>query len=230
MPWEVLFAVAGFWLAARAGVWLVRRASAAVKRGEESAKLRPLSRKESSDAGVVWLATAAILLILGSRAWAIRDARPILHAADLVLQRSGDPAESLQSPIRDLPVAGRTLTVFYWQDAEPPRDATVSGDAPIPGGGSYAVRAFYSCETAACAGAEMELSALDERGRALAQTATPLAQERVDNDLFWDQIELRITAPSDARRLRLALHLHGGQGNLVIPWIALRQSRALWFR
>jgi hypothetical protein len=230
LPWEALFAVAGFWLVIRGGVWVIRKVLAAVRHGEESAMLCPFSRKDFSDARVVWLATAAILLILGGRAWAIRDARPILQAADLVLQRSGDPAETSPSLIRELPAAGRTLTVFYWEDAEPPRDATVSAEAPVPGGGSYAVRAFYSCETAACAGAEMELSALDEHGRALAQAAAPLAQERVDNDLFWDQIELPIAAPSDARRLRLELRLKGGMGNLVIPWIELRPAGKLAFR
>lgn len=228
LPWEVLFAVAGFWLAAQAAIRLVRWALSVVARGGDGASPSRLPAKNVSDTSVVWLATAAILLILGGRAWAVRDARPILQAADLVLQRSGDAAETSQSLVRELPVAGRTLTVFYWQDTEPPRDATVSAEAPIPGGGSYAVRAFYSCETAACAGAEMELSALDEHGRALAQTGAPLAQERVDNDLFWDQIELRLAAPSGSQRLRLALRLKGGQGNLVIPSITLRALPMPW--
>ena len=84
------------------------------------------------------------------------------------------------------------------------------------------MRASYSCETAACAGAVIELSALDEHGRTLAQAAAPLAQERVDNDLFWDQLKLRLAAPSGARRLRLELRLQGGLGNLVIPSLSLR--------
>ena len=230
LPWEVLFAVAGFWLAAQAAIWLVRWALSVAARGDDGALPHRIPAKTLSDTSVVWLATAAILMILGGRAWAGRDSRPILQAADLIRQQSGDAAETSQSLIRELPVAGRTLTVFYWEDTEPPRDATVSAEAPIPipGGGSYAVRAFYSCGTASCAGAEIGLSALDEHGRALGQTVAPLAQERVDNDLFWDQIELRLTAPSAARRLRLELRLKGGMGNLVAPWISVRPVRRLW--
>jgi hypothetical protein len=168
------------------------------------------------------LATAGILLILGSRAWVVRDARPILAAADLAVQPSGAAADTLPSPIRELLVAGRTLTVFYWEDAEPLRDATASAETSITGGGAYVVRVFYSCGLASCAGAEMLLIALDDQGRRLAQASAPLAQERVDNDLFWDQIELRLSAPNETRRLRLELRLKGGQGNLVIPWVAVR--------
>lgn len=75
----------------------------------------------------------------------------------------------------------------------------------------------------------MELSALDDAGRTLSQVSRPLSQERIDNDLFWDQLELRIAVPDGARRLRGELSLRGGTGNLVIPWIAVRRENMVPF-
>ncbi|MGH9784793.1 MAG: hypothetical protein ACRD88_11455, partial [Terriglobia bacterium] len=204
LPWEVLFGVAGFWFAARAGVWFFRRLSN-----------RPA--KGMSDTTVVWLAVGTLLVILGGRGWALRDAQPILGTADF-------------SPrlLRELPVAGRPLTVLYWEGAAMDRDETASAEATVEGGGTYASRVFYSCGEATCAGATIELRALDRDGRTLAQAAAPLAQERVDNDLFWDQLELRIAAPNGTRRVQVELSLQGGTGNLVVPSISVRQAATLW--
>jgi len=222
LPWEVLFTVAGLWFAVQAAVWLLRRSLSAVARGGERAIAHPPRAKRLSDTSIVWLATFGILVLLGGRAWALHDARPILQTPDLAAQRIGGQAENPPLLIRDLRVAGRTLTVFYWEDTAADRAELASAEAAIRDGGAYAVRVFYSCETAACAGAVIELSALDEHGRALSQTAAPLAQERMDNDLFWDQVKLRLAAPSGTRRLRLELRLQGGMGNLVIPSLSLR--------
>jgi len=229
LSFEVLFAVAGFWFATRAAVWVCRKVSVRIVRapGERSAP-GPHPAETLSDTAVVWLAAGGLLLILGGRAWVLRDSQPILRTADFTLQEAAEPGASPPQLLRELPVAGRPLTVLYWEGSAAERDATVSAEATVEGGGSYAARLFYSCETASCAGATIELSALDAQGRTLAQAVAPLSQERIDNDLFWDQLELRLAAPPDARRIRVAFELQPGMGNLVIPWIALRRVPSFW--
>ena len=244
LPWEILLAVAGFWFVWQAAAWLVRRtldalapaaltpavlAPAAFAPGSgKSSSPRPFLATFRSDASFVWIATLAIVVFLGGRALLSLESEPILRTADLISKQSSGQMQFPQSLLRQLPVAGRTVTVLYWNESSPERQATVSAEAVIAGGGSYSVRAFYSCQTAACAGSQIEMSALDEHVQTLALVTAPLAQERIDNDWFWDQLELRISAPSSARRLRLELRLKGGMGSLVIPWIAVRAPPTLW--
>jgi len=199
IPWEALFAVAGCWFAVRAAAWLFR-------------KLSHRPAKEISDAAVLGLALGTLVVILGSRIWAVGGSQPILRTDDFSPQL-----------LRALPVAGRPLTVLYWEGSAMDRAETASAEAAVEGGGTYDAKVFYSCEEAACAGGRLELSALDSAGRTLAQASQALSQERIDNDLFWDQMELRITAPSSARRLRVELPLQAGTGNVVIPWIEVRR-------
>jgi hypothetical protein len=45
----------------------------------------------------------------------------------------------------------------------------------------------------------------------------------MDNDLFWDQLELHIEAPNGTQRLRVELLFQAGAGNVVIPWIEVRR-------
>ena len=158
------------------------------------------------------------MVILGSRIWAVGGSQPILRTADF--GRTDDFSPQL---LQELPVAGRRVTVLYWEGSAMDCDETVSAEAAVEGGGTYATKVFYSCEEATCAGGRIELSALDSEGRTLGQASLPLSQERIDNDLFWDQLEMRITAPSGTRRLRVELPLQAGTGNLVIPWIEVRR-------
>lgn len=203
IPWEVLFAVAGCWFAMRAAAWVFRKL------------LRRLSHRPAkgiSDEAVLVLAVGTLLVILGGRAWALRNAQPILRTANFSPQL-----------LQELPVAGRPVTVLYWEGNAMDRDQTASAEAAIEGGGTYAARVFSSCEEATCAGGRVELSALDSAGRVLAQVSSPLSQERIDNDLFWDQRELQLAAPNAARRLRAEFQFQGGAGNLVVPWIEVRK-------
>ena len=118
----------------------------------------------------------------------MRDSQPVLRASDLAPQETTEPGEpggetagqpSASPPqlLRELPVAGRRITVLYWEGVVMERGETVSAEAAVPGGGSYVARMFYSCETAVCAGARIELSALDGEGRELTRTSAPLSQE-----------------------------------------------------
>lgn len=199
LPWEVLFGAAGLWFAVRAAAWLFR-------------KLSHRPSKKISDAAVVGLAAATLVVILGGRSWAVSDAQPILRTA-----------EFSQALLRELPVAGRQLTVLYWEGAAMDHDETAAAETGAQGG-AYVARVFYSCEEATCAGGRITVSAMDGQGRTLAETSRPLSQERVDNDLFWDQMELRLAAPDATQRVRVQFDLKAGTGNVVIPWIAVRRA------
>ena len=213
LPWEALFAVAGAWFAWRAVVWIVRK------------KLRR-SWGEISDTALVGIAAGALLVILGGRVWAGSALEPILRTADFAPQET---AELGGGSLQEVTVAGRRLTVLYWEGGATDRDATMVAEVPLQRGGAYAARVFYSCAEATCAGGRMELSAVDDAGRTLSQVSRPLSQERIDNDLFWDQLELRIAVPDGAQRLQGELSLRGGTGNLVIPWIAVRRENMVPF-
>ena len=237
LPWEMLFTVAGFWFAVRIMIWSIRRVAAFGGRAQ-AVRLAPVWKWSGkfSDIDIVRLAAGALLVILGARAWAIYNSQPLLRTADLVPRTSseftdGSAGDSGASPpplLRELQVAGRRLTVVYWEGSAMDRDATLSAEAAASGGGYYAARLFYSCEAAQCAGASITLSTLDEEGRTVAQVSSPLSQERVENDLFWDQLELRMAAPSDARRLRLELHLQAGMGNVVVLLVSVRPAPMSW--
>jgi len=215
IPWEVLFAVAGCWYAVRVAAWLFRKLPR---------KLTDRPAKEISDAAVLRLALGTLAVILGSRIWAVSGSQPIFRTADFM------PTAAFSSQLlRELPVAGRPVTVLYWEGSAMERGETVSAEAGVDGGGTYATKMFYSCEEATCAGGRIELSALDGEGRILAQASRPLSQERIDNDLFWDQAEFGIAAPSGTHRLRVELLLQAGAGNVVIPWIELRRVSKLPF-
>jgi hypothetical protein len=209
IPWEALFAVAGCWFAARAAIWLFRKLSRQPRNGPA---------REASDATILGLAAATLVVILGSRMWAVGGSQPILGTADF--KPTADFAPQL---LQELPVAGRRVTVLYWEGSAMERDETVAAEAAVPGGGEYVARVFYSCAEATCAGGRIEWSAMDGDGGTLAQGSSALSQERMDNDLFWDQLELHIEAPNGTQRLRVELLFQAGAGNVVIPWIEVRR-------
>ncbi len=213
LPWEALFAVAGAWFAWRAVVWIVRK------------RLRR-SWGEISDTAVVGIAVGTLLVILGGRVWAMDGFEPILRTADFAPQETAGPGGG---SLQEVAVAGRRLTALYWEGAATDHDATILAEVPLQRGGTYSARVFYSCEEASCAGGRIELSAMDDEDRILSQASRPLSQERVDNDLFWDQLELRIAVPDGAQWLRGELSLRGRTGNLVIPWIAVRRENKVPF-
>jgi hypothetical protein len=229
LAWEILFTVAGFWFAARAAIWLFRKSLAVLSRSQAHAAAEP--RLGISTTSAPWVAAGVLCVILGVRAWAARDLQPLLGTEDFAARESqeapGGPPSSPPQLLREISAAGRALPVLYWEGAAMERDAVASAEVAVAGGGSYLARVFYSCEAAACAGATLELIALDSEGRAVGRTSSPLSQERIDNDLFWDQLELRIDAPNAVRRIRAELHLQPGMGNLVAPLIFVQRKAPL---
>jgi hypothetical protein len=232
LAFETLFTVAGFWFAAQATARVFRTFSGAMTcmRGVPGPS-NAFGLKVSANT-ILLLTSGTLLAILVTRAWLTYDSQPLLGTADFVARGSSrDPAaEPGFSPpqlLRDLPVAGRSLNVLYWEGSLRDNAASVSAETSLTDGGFHAARLFYSCEVATCAGATLRLTAIDGQGQTVAETSSSLSQERTDNDLFWDQLELRIAVPSASRRLRAELSFQAGMGNVVIPLISIRPRKRL---
>ena len=104
----------------------------------------------------------------------------------------------------------------------------VSAEVPITGGLGYRLRSAYSCGSRDCAGAALKIEYLDSDGSVLDDAASgdsqSLAQDRIDNDLFWDQLDLRLSAPRSARTARVDFSVQGGGGSLVVPYLTLESG------
>ena len=118
--------------------------------------------------------------------------------------------------------------------AKPSTQPKLSAEATVSKGGSVHLQIAYSCQTASCAGAVGKLSSLDAQGNALITRQWSLAQERVDNDLFWDQLEERLELPDGSATLLLEFvfppETDGSQNTdrLVIPHLTVQTATAPW--
>jgi hypothetical protein len=204
LPIEIIFAVAGIYFAALA----LRRV---------------VSRVLPNRATVITRAVLALLAIaiITTRAVAAISITPVLTVMDLA-QLSNTGAIQL----REVQMAGRSYPVLYFNV----RNATgggeaVTGEASVAGSASYRLEAFYSCDRRECGGGSVRITFLDGAGGEIdsprSSLTIPLAQDRIDNDLFWDQIVREFRAPRSARRLRLTLSVQSGAGNLVVPYFAV---------
>jgi 4-amino-4-deoxy-L-arabinose transferase-like glycosyltransferase len=246
LPFEILFAVAGFCFLTEtlfqiaAVAWRRRRESASATANQDSgghpnAFLRSLSTTHG-----LWVIVVVILAILTVRTAMALEANSVFSLT--AFQRNGGtnavsgPGESDSLTVRELSMGGRKLSVLYLNAAAGNTSNTVSADVPVTGGHSYRLQAAYSCESRECAGALLRITFLDSKGVLLGPAAAisqPLAQERIDNDLFWGQIDRRFAASKSAQIMRVELAVQPGKGNLVVPYLSVWSAPSpfsLWRR
>ena len=250
LPFEVLCAIAGYYFAGVMLWSLVKRASDRVvasgfatsllRRANTSRKLPRIfssGRQPLFSAAGIFVLICSVFLfraLLGIQAATVFNLDDWKRNWDKHDAGAGD-----NQPLRfrELSIAGRNIAVLYGSGAAASVGQTISADIPVIGGFRYRLQTAHSCQTAACAGALLRVTALDERGSIAASSAfndsawsRRLSQERTDNDLFWDQLTLRFSPPPTARTLRLELTIRGGngQGSLVIPYLSLTGQPTLF--
>ena len=221
---EVLFAVAGWRAAAQVLAGIAKKIWRPSRGARESAAM---ARSPRTILAGTLIAISAILAVRGVLEM---ETDPVLNIAEW--RKKWSPASESQAlQFRDVPVAGQNLPVLYWNGGAALTPETVSAEIPITEGLTYGMQAAFSCALRDCSGAMLRLTFLDSAGsvlnseRAVSQS---LAQERSDNDLFWDQIDRRFQAPRGARTMRLELTIRNGPGNLVIPYLSVRREPSLF--
>ncbi len=218
LPFEFLFAAGGICFAAEVLAGIAKRAP----------KTKSAEAPDSvSSARGVWAALIVIVLIVAVRTAMALEAKPVFDLtgfkANERTSESSGPGESDSLPVRELPMAGRKLSVLYWNGTSGLAAKTISANVTATGGLFYRVQAAYSCATRECAGALLSLTFLDSRGSLLGSSISlPLAQERIDNDLFWDQLDRCVAIPKSAQSMRVDLAVQPGKGNLVVPYFVIR--------
>ncbi|MBI4460701.1 MAG: glycosyltransferase family 39 protein [Acidobacteria bacterium] len=225
IPWEILFAVAGVYFAARALTHWAERLWKEADRGERARWGYPDEGIRRGITGPL-LATGVVLAVVGGRALLEIPARLVLQAADF--RQAATPAEGTNRIVRELAVAGRTFPVFYRDGQSQDHDGSAWAESIIQGGLSYELNAAYSCETSECGGGILRITSFDSSGEPLGSESLSLSRERIDNDLFWDQITQRIAVPRSARRLRVELQFRAGMGNAVVPSLKMRVAPTLF--
>jgi hypothetical protein len=180
---------------------------------------------------------AAVLVIVGivaARAVLAAGVQPVFSVSDFQASADGGGAPGARNnppELRELPIAGKKLSVLYWKNIAGGADGTVSAEVPITGVLAYRMRLAYSCGSRDCAGATLKIEYLDFDGSVLDDAAgviaQPLAQDRIDNDLFWDQLDRRLEAPRSARAARVQFSVTGGGGSLVVPYLTLESDPSL---
>ncbi len=215
LPWEILLAAGGLSFLAEISVVAMKAAMKAAmkKMGDRMGREFPAWLGRS---GVYLL--AVILLLAAPRV----EGDSVLKTGDFV--DSANQPEDGPPIIREMPLVGRTVPMIYWR-GDMPAPRTIETQAAVERGGAYHLRAAFSCGEANCANAQLRLVAFDAVGTALGTPLSikdmPLAQERTDNDWFWEQIDERLTLPRGAARVRVKLTFEPSQGSLVIPFLAL---------
>ncbi len=214
LPWEILFAAVGLALVVTA-----------LLKGLRTKWNRPLTVPPAILVIIVFSAVAAIFSV---RATVLSRNEVAIRVNDLKV--AGDEAEGPSAAsdlLRQIHIAGQPLSVLYW-DGGTGHATRLSAEVPVSAGGPVHLRAAYSCQTARCAGSVLRLQLLDGNRQPLLSRQWPLAQERADNDLFWDQLEERLKVPAGSATLLLEFRFppepDGSQnaGRLVIPHLTVR--------
>ncbi|MSO19673.1 MAG: hypothetical protein EXQ56_04300 [Acidobacteria bacterium] len=210
LPWEILLAAAGLALVADTATQFAMVAG------------RKFGREIPCWIPNVAVCCAAIGLFVTGQNWRGAPGESAIQVGDFV--DSANRPEDGPPIIRQMPLAGRTVPMIYWR-GDMPAPRNIETQAAVPRGGAYHLRAAFSCGEANCANAQLRLVSFDAVGTALGTPlgikAISLAQERTDNDWFWEQIDERVTLPRGAARVRVELTFEPGQGSVVIPFLAL---------
>lgn len=212
---EILFAAVGWWSVVQVLLRIFHRKS------EKS-----MRTGQPTTPWMILVIVAVTLATVGVRAALASSAKPVLDIVTWQKQwQHQGGAAGLQ--IRDVPMAGRTVPVLYWngnagaETASAPQ--SVSARVPVSGGPSYDLRAAYSCQRWDCSGAMLRFTFVDSGGAALPDgISQSLAQQRSDNDLFWDQLEMEISVPGAARQMSVEFAINSEGGNLVIPYLSVQ--------
>lgn len=208
LPWEFLLAGAGLAVIAEGAVAAARRAS--VLWGKPGGKTIPEVYPRMTVYAIALVTLSAITSTPGNS---------LVQMEILVDSANAPPAG--EPLMRMMPVGGRTLPMIYWR-SDYPAARNIAAQAAVPdGGGTYRLRAAFSCGEATCAGGRLRLTAFEALGTPLGAQELPLAQERTDNDWFWEQIDERIRLPRGTAKMRMEIFFEPGQGSLVMPLLTL---------
>lgn len=224
MALEILFAVAGWCVSAEILAGFVKKVRRTRRQAQQSASTAHSPQR-------VLIGTVAVILaIVAWRCVQAIEVKPVLNISEWQAKRT-PASESSALQFRELPVAGRQLAVLYWNGSAGGPTESISANIPVTAGRSYRMQAAYSCEIRECSGALLRIVFLDSAGAALdpvGSISQELAQERSDNDLFWDQIDRRLRAPRAARTMRVELSVSNGAGNLVIPYFSVEPETSVF--
>ncbi|MBI3895079.1 MAG: glycosyltransferase family 39 protein [Acidobacteria bacterium] len=226
LPWEILFAVAGAYFIGRTLIHWNQQFWKKTNRNPGAGELPQRPHFPGfSPAVFPAMAMGIALAIVSGRTLLEISAEPILRTADF---HEISTTEGTEEIVRQLVAAGQTFTMLYWNEESGNSQGIVRAESASQGGMSYEIQAAYSCQTHDCAGASLQVLSFDIQDQLLDSASFPLAQERIDNDLFWDQITHRVSLPASARRLRVELHFQRGKGNVVVPFLKIRPSPTLF--
>lgn len=203
LPWEILLAAAGLALVADL-------ASQAVE---------VMNRKTGRNVPC-WIPNVAVCVAAVGLFAAAQQApgESAIKVGDFV-DSANQPADG-PAIIRQMPLAGKTTPMIYWRN-DMPAPRTISASGAVSGGGAHRLRVAFSCGEGSCANGQIKLLSFGPLNTALGTQEFPLARERTDNDLFWEQIDERVTLPTGAMRVKVELNFEPGAGSLVIPLISL---------
>jgi hypothetical protein len=206
LPWEIILAAAGLALVADLA----------------SHSVTLMNRKTGRNVPCwipnVAVCVAAVALFAAAQRWSGAPRESAIKVGGFV--DSANQPEDGPPIIREMPLAGVNTPMIYWR-SDMPAPRGIAANASVSGGGAHQLRVAYSCGEAACANGQLKLISFGPLNTPLGTLELPLARERTDNDLFWEQIDERVALPTGAQRVRMEMSFEPGAGSLVIPFVGL---------